>query len=252
MSLSYGIGSIYTRHVGYLDDDFVKARRLLERHRAPVERLEVGASRADAAAYAGMSEKFQSAPPSTDSLCVRFLGDCRLNGQPMQTAPGCYQVLTAEVAQRIQAEQLLVIENLETFRQLESYPWVVDAIGGGETQVMVLYRGDRDRSVGEMSDFIARRSEPTAVFFDFDPAGLGMAAKVPRMSHLLVPDRGWLEMGLEGARAVSLYAASVGQWQSFLDGCADERIASAWSLMKSRRAGMAQEGMRDAPIRQCY
>ena len=234
------IGVAYGRHIEYVEADFEKAEKLLLANGLPVVELQPGASRADAAVYPGLSEKAQSKAPASDAVCLKFMGDCRLDGRALYAPPGGYLVMTTRQALQIQVDELLVVENLETFRWIEDYRW----IDGGGKSVMVIYRGDRDNSVRDSMDVIAQRTEPTNAFFDFDPAGLGMAAGLPRLARLLLPEPEWLRAAAKGSRAMELYAKSSDQWEATLDGCSDESIGRAWALLKEMRAGVAQEGMR--------
>jgi len=142
----------------------------------------------------------------------------------------------------VAADRIMVVENLETFRDLERYRWI-NYLG---LRVLVIFRGDQGRSAGDSIQVLLRRSEPVWAFMDFDPAGLGLAASLPRLERVILPPSEWLRERARGARAVELFEASVAQWGGVLNAAAPPEIVKAWGLLASLRAGVAQESMRSA------
>lgn len=240
---NHGIGVGFARHIEYQERHFDKAVQLMQLHQVPVVPLGSQALRADAAAYAGISEKSQSAAPSAGEVAVTAVGECALAGWPIHPPVGGYVVLTVAQACAVRADRLLVVENRETFRQLETYAWL-DFQG---LRVLVLFRGDQRMSAAESMAVVRRRTEPVWAFFDFDPAGLGMAAGLPRLERLLLPPAEWIERRAKGARAVELYDNSLAQWSGMLAAAEHAGVRAAWQLMKRLGGGLAQEAMRDAP-----
>lgn len=237
----YGIGVTVGRRVEYGDIHFLRAESLLKTNDLPSERLPVGASRADAALYGGMSEKDFSAAPHSDSIAVKSLGRCRLDGREMFAPEGAYIVLTVHQALAVSCDRLMVVENLETFRRLEAYTW----LDRGDLAVLAIFRGDSELSGAEVRQVLSGRTEPLWAFTDFDPAGLGIATGLPsdRFQRLVLPGRSWLEAAANNPRGRQLFDRQVKQYQRVLDAAEHPEIASAWSLMKGLRSAVTQERM---------
>lgn len=237
----YGIGVTVGRRVEYGDIHFVRAERLLRTNDLPSARLPVGASRADAALYGGMSEKDFSAAPHSDSVAVKSLGRCRLDGRDMFTPDGAYVVLTVQQALTVSCDRLMVVENLETFRRLEAYTW----LDKGDLAVLAIFRGDSELPGAQVRQVLSERTEPLWAFTDFDPAGLGIATGLPteRFQSLILPSQAWLEAAANNPRGRQLFDRQVKQYQRLLDATEQPEIASAWTLMKRLRSAVTQERM---------
>lgn len=239
----FSLGRLVRRRVHYSEGDYIRAAQLLEANKVPVQALAPDASRSDAALHGGQSEKSGTRPPHANSVALRVLGECDLRGQPVW-APECgYLVCTVEDAAQIRGvDRLLVVENLETFRQIERYAWV----GFAPHNILVVFRGDRGLSAADSALLLRLRTEPVWAFFDFDPAGLGMASSLPRLERLVLPPADWLAARLDGDRQRELYDGSAGQWAGMLEQVSVPQITQAWALMRERRAGLTQEAMRGA------
>jgi hypothetical protein len=210
----------------------------------PVQALAPDASRADAALHGGQSEKSGTRGPHSDSVALRVIGECDLDGQRVWTPARGYVVFTIQDAARVRGvDVLLLVENLETFREIERYRW----IGFEGRRSLVVFRGDRSFSAGDSMALLLARTEPVWAFADFDPAGLGIASNVPRLERLVLPSADWVAARLDGDRQRELYDRSAGHWSAVLDRCQMPQITSAWAMMRARRAGLAQEAMRGAP-----
>jgi len=240
----YELGVKNRQTIHYKPHDHDKALKVLLNHDLPVERLESGAQRADAATFGGLSEKTGTRAPHEDSVALRAIGACTFNGQPFGGPPGAYLVMTVQEAQGIECDVLCVVENLETFRCLDDYGWV-DAKG---RRVLVVYRGDNRFSSADAVRLIMARKEPLWAMVDFDPAGLGIAATLPqqRLERLLWPEAEWLRASANSDQGRALFAQQVGQWSKVLDGVQSATITDAWGLLKTLGAGVTQERMRDA------
>jgi hypothetical protein len=242
MSEHFGVGQMVRSMVLYSEVDYAKAAQLLQTNKVPVQALAPDASRGDAALHGGQSEKSGTRGPHSDSVALKVLGECDLHGHRVWAPGGGYLVCTVADAARIAGvDRLLLVENLETFREIERYTW----IGAAGHNVLVMYRGDRALSVADSMQLLQARGEPVWAFFDFDPAGLGTASGIPRLERLVLPPPAWLAEHLDGDRQRELYARSAPQWSGVLEAATSLQISAAWSLMRQRRAGMAQEAMRD-------
>lgn len=234
----YSLGVAYGRHVEYQQRHFQQARELLELHGISPTRMPPDSSRADSAKFLGQSEKTQSRAPWSNAVAVKL--------PTAPTPPGAFAVLTVEQALVVPCDRLLVVENLETFRYLEDYQWLLPRLQRHRT--LALYRGDATTSRVDASEVLRRRPEPVLAFVDFDPAGLGIAAGMPRLESLLLPNEQWLRDTAGGPRALELFERSRAQYEASLDGAGHPAIQQAWALMKALRAGVAQEAMRDVRV----
>ena len=240
----FSIGVLVRNQVEYRAEHFEAAKNLLQLHDLPVLALGPGASRAEAAAFGGMSEKSLSAAPHADSVAVKFLGRCTLDERELFAPRGGYMVLTAEQAMRVSCECILLVENLETFRYLESYSWI-DPVG---LNVLVLYRGDKELPGKTAGEVVRARVEPIWGFFDFDPAGLALANAQPpgRLERLVLPSATWLRRASNTQRGRQLFDAQVLAYGAVLEKSEHPAVTGPWQLMKELGSAVTQERMLSA------
>ncbi|MDZ4074510.1 MAG: hypothetical protein U1E04_07150 [Hylemonella sp.] len=240
----FSLGRVAGSRVEYTDAHFAAAERLLLANQLPVRALGIGATRAQAAEYGGMSEKDFSVAPHANSVAVKGLGSCSFDGHGLNTPLGAYMILTVEQARRVTCERLMVVENLETFRNLQEYTWV-DRRG---LAVLAIYRGEKDLPNRDAAELMRSRSEPIWGFFDFDPAGLAMANTLPghRFERLLLPDYGWLEKSADTTRGRQLFDSQLRSYEKVLNAATNQEVVAAWGLMKRLRSAVTQERMNKA------
>jgi hypothetical protein len=237
----YSLGKPVGNRVEYTDVHLEAAERLLRAHDLPVTALSRQATRADASAYGGMSEKSFSVAPHANSVAVKCLGRCTLDGHELYTPDGAHVVLTTEAAGRVACQRLMVVENLETFRRLGAYSWIDRA----HYDVLALYRGDPELPNKDAAAVVQARPEPIWAFFDFDPAGLGLANSLPpeRLERVILPPAKWLEQAANTAQGRQLFDSHLGQYERTLDLATHPEVVAAWGLMKRLRSAVAQERM---------
>ncbi|SEI42495.1 hypothetical protein SAMN04244579_00380 [Azotobacter beijerinckii] len=83
--------------------------------------------------------------------------------------------------------KVVLIENLDSFDDWEDYPAPPELAGS-----LIVYRGHRGLARGARQ--LLERLPPATrviVFPDYDPAGLAIAAALPRIDELLLPKRCW-------------------------------------------------------------
>jgi len=243
----YSLGTAVGSQVEYRADHYEAAERLLRAHDLPVAFLGADATRADSAAFGGMSEKSLSVAPHSNSVAVKCLGRCTLDGHELYAPQGSYLVLTTEQALRVTCQRLLVVENLETFRALEAYAWI-DRRG---LDVLAIYSGDMGLPNKDAAEVVKGRTEPIWGFFDFDPAGLVMANSVPpvRLERVILPSQAWLRRASNTARGRQLFDSQLAAFGRSLDRAVHPEVIALWHLMKSLRSAVTQERMlsADAP-----
>lgn len=242
----FSLGVTVGKRVEYRGDHHEAAERLLRAHDLPVAAMGANATRADSAAYGGMSEKSHSVAPHAKSVAIKCLGRCMLDGHVLFAPEGSYIVLTPEQAQRVTCHRLMVVENLETFRSLEAYGWI-DRRG---LDVLAIYRGDMELPSKDAAEVIKRRTEPIWGFFDFDPAGLVMANSLStgKLERLVVPSHQWLRQAADTPRGRQLFDSQVASYGTSLDQAVQPEVIALWRLMKGLRSAVTQERMLRADV----
>ena len=237
----YSLGASVGSRVEYRSTHFKAAAHLLLANDLPVAAMGPHATRAESAAYGGMSEKSLSVGPHSKSVAVKCLGHCWLDGRELYAPEGAYIVLKPEQAQQVICQRLMVVENLETFRALESYAWI-DRHG---LDVLVIYRGDVELPNKDAAEVIKSRQEPIWGFFDFDPAGLVMANSLPvaRLERVVLPSQAWLQQAANTPRGRQLFDSQVASFGRVLDEAVHADIIALWRLMKRLRSAVTQERM---------
>ncbi len=237
----YSLGTVVGRLVEYRDEHHRSAAALLRTHDLPVNPMAPGASRAEAAVFGGMSEKALSAAPHAGSIGVKCIGLCTLDGVPLHSPEGTYLVVTPEVAGRIRCDRLMLVENLETFRQLERYGWI-DYLG---CSVLVIYRGDAALSTGEALQLLRVRREPVWAFVDFDPAGLVIAHSLPdgRLERIVLPEEVWLRQAANTSRGRQLFDEQEHGARPSLERATLPEVRRAWAVLAELRSAVTQERM---------
>lgn len=237
----YSLGTIVGRQVEYREEHLRTAEALLRTHDLPVSPMAPAATRADVAVFGGLSEKALSAAPHASSIGVKCVGSCTLDGVTLRTPESTYLVATPEVAGRIRCDRLMLVENLETFRQLERYGWI-DYRG---CSVLVIYRGDSALSTGEALELLRARPEPIWAFVDFDPAGLVIANALPaeRLERIVLPELAWLRGAAKTSRGRQLFDEQEAKARPGLERTAHPDVRSAWDELKTLRSAVTQERM---------
>jgi hypothetical protein len=212
-------------------------------HDLPIHPLGPYSTRADVAQFGGLSEKSYSTAPHANSVSVKVLGTCYLDGHLLYTPTGANLVLTTEQALQVTCQRVMLVENLESFRRVEEYTWI-DRL---DFNVLVVYRGDKQAPLGDAATVMANRSEPIWSFADFDPAGLAMANAMPldRFEETLLPSPDWLTAVANTARGRELFDTQEAQYSASLDASSIPAVRRAWALMKRLRSGVTQERMRN-------
>lgn len=234
----HGLGQRAGSRYLYGEIDADRARQLLINRGialvSPVQALR----RSDAANNNPGNEKSGTLSPHYDSVAIKTAhGQCLLEGVPV--ARTGYQVVTLGQANSVRADVLLVVENLESFRFLERNCW----IDFQDKDVLAVFRGDNVFRANGATKVIESRSEPVWAYFDFDPAGLGMAAHLLRLDRLLLPTEAILCAAARRSNQVHLFADQIAQWATTLDADGRELIKAPWRHMQRIRMGLAQEYM---------
>jgi hypothetical protein len=241
---TYGVGRAFGRSIHYGPEDWERAAKLLENRGIPITRGKGEMRRAETSEYAGISEKAFGSRPHSNSVAIRTAyGECVLDGVNVKAPCGGYGVVTIEDAMRVQCDRLLLIENLETFRYLELYGW----IDYNRANTLAVFRGDPIFSLADTAKVLAERVEPVDAFVDFDPAGLSIAASLPRFANLVLPDEGWLIAATRDAKRYDLYDDQIEVCGASLAKSTHYDVVRSFALLKELRQGYNQEWMEGAP-----
>lgn len=137
---------------------------------------------------------------------------------------------------------LLIIENYESFNQIQGYR-ISDT--SPYRNPLLVYRGDRYESrMDNVLRLINATSLPVIAFFDPDLAGMLNAARLPRFSGVLLPDSKILEAMLHAreTRRSDLFDKQMVAFGRGLSDLAETHpCAKAWALFKTARACLVQE-----------
>jgi len=87
---------------------------------------------------------------------------------------------------------------------------------------------------------------PVLAACDIDPAGLGIALALPRLTGLLAPSPEELDQHLrsgtaEGRGRSDLYAKQYAQWAQLLDASTHNEIGPLWDVIRRHGQGVVQE-----------
>ncbi|MFC4621232.1 hypothetical protein ACFO3A_03265 [Comamonas nitrativorans] len=245
LSEHHYLGTIVGREVFYRAEHWSLAQQLLSTSDLPVAALGKGnqrPTRADVAAFGGLSEKALSARPHDDSVAIQCLGGCSLDGQEMRSPPGAYLVVRQEQGLRIGCDRILLVENFETFRRLNEYSWLdLQAL-----RVLVVYRGDQRLPISQAAALINKRREPIWAMVDFDPAGLVIANALPtqRLEQVMLPQLDWLRANAVTHHGKYLYSQQTPQASQVLGKTTHRQISMLWELLQKLQSGITQEAMR--------
>lgn len=240
----FSLGLDVGRFIEYRSAHHGMALSLLQAHDLPVNTPSTRISRAESAKFGGLSEKSLSAAPHSGSIAIKCFGNCLIGSVSIVTPPYSYLVVTPEFGLDITCDRWMLVENLETFRNLERYKWI-DYLNKG---VVAIYRGDSSLSTGDATNLLRMRSEPIWAFVDFDPAGLSIANSLPltRLERLILPDWPLLRLLADTPRGRQLFDAQF----SYANGVGDKDIPpllrDAWKVMLELRSGVTQERMMHA------
>jgi hypothetical protein len=227
----------------YSEKDIQYAKSLLLAHGiTPDQLLNKASDRADAC-ITGVSEKAGTKSIRGDDVVLKPLTPgCLLGGTLLPVGLPGHLVMPHADAAAIDADGILVVENLETVNQIHRYRWIFDH-ECAKLRVFVLFRGDSVNKADAAIKVLEARNDPVWSFPDFDPAGLGFASKLPRLQGLVLP---WeeIEAITRKRQLTHLYDKNVGQWGNTLDALDRPDFKKAWALMKSLKLGLNQEALR--------
>lgn len=242
----FSLGRDVGRCIEYRTEHHSMALSLLQAHDLPVKKPSTTGLRADSAKFGGLSEKSLSVAPHAGSIAIKCFGGCYLDSTSLTTPPDSYLVVTPEFSRNITCDKWMMVENLETFRNLERYKW----INYRNEAVVAIYRGDSTLSTGDAIELLRMRSEPIWAFVDFDPAGLIIANSLPaaRLERLILPNWPLLRLLADTPRGRQLFDDQISYSKGVLDNVTQPLLKDAWKEMQELQSGVTQERMMHAAV----
>lgn len=233
---NYRLGRRARSGFTYTALDHASARNLLSTNNLPIVQGVLG-TRFESA-KSDNSEKMFSVAPHDDSIAIKVIGNCMLDGRPLWTPPGTYLVVRFADGLRIQCDAVMVVENFEPFRRLEEFAFMPVT-----ENALVVYRGDGLWTGDHASRLVSQRKEPKWAFFDFDPAGLAMALALENLQRLVLPPIDWLVANGKTSRGRQLFNDQLWQREKSLDNTTDPLVGKAWRAMSAMCGAVTQEKM---------
>lgn len=250
LSGAHSIGSLSGTKALYTSTDFLRAADLLrlngvDSSTAPDAWRAVG--RTDSASLRG-NEKWAGQVVSSGLVAVTCIHGQNLLVADAELAlpPHAHLVLPVEhVAETCRHSALIVVENFESFRRCSL--WHRRYLAHCGASPLFIYRGDKDGTRAKaVNELLAKTTLPVLAACDIDPAGLGIALTLPRLTRLVAPSAVELDQHLRSGAAVSrgrsdLYAKQYAQWAQMLDASTREEIRLLWDVIRRHGQGVVQE-----------
>ena len=250
LSGAHSIGSLSGTKSLYTSTDFLRTADLLRLNgidpsTAPGAWRAVG--RTDAASLRG-NEKWAGQAVSSGLVAVTCIDGQNLLvvGAELALPANAHLVLPVEdVAETCRHSALIVVENFESFRRCSS--WCRRYLAHGGVNPLFVYRGDKDGTrATAVNALLAKTTLPVLAACDVDPAGLGIALTLPRLTGLVAPSPEELDEHLrsgtaDGRGRSDLYAKQYAQWAQMLDASAHKEIRPLWDVIRRHGQGVVQE-----------
>lgn len=137
---------------------------------------------------------------------------------------------------------VLVVENYENFNRLHE---TIFDLPAPYSDPLVLYRGDPQESRADNVSRLLEHLECAVLAFpDADPAGLALAAALPRLAGVTLPTIETLDVQLADPKTArnDLFYDQFPVYRQALDSLPPEHsCTSAWRLLKKHKTGLTQE-----------
>jgi hypothetical protein len=199
-----------------------------------------GLARADALQL-GRNEKFTTGPVQCMRVAVKTLPCRRLRivGQDLWLPRGCHLDAPAElVASTSLHSGILFVENWENFERI--HECTLD-LADECYNPLVVWRGEKEGTRTDAALWLVRNLvEPVWAFVDYDPSGLLIAARLPRLRGVIAPPDDVLERDLaEGIR--DRYEDQLPGAAAALDACEHKEIRRLWEILRRHGRALPQE-----------
>lgn len=197
-------------------------------------------SRADATRL-GPDEKFTSAPVKRQRVAIKTLAErpLLLDGQEIKLPPACHLDANGpSIVERLGHKTILLVENWECFDGIELVDLDFSPAGPNP---LVIWRGDASSTRTDHALALTQALDcPVWAFVDYDPAGLLIAARLPRLAGVIAPRPERLAQDLEhGLR--DRFEEQLPMAAATLDEDPREYIQRLWRLLRIAGRALPQE-----------
>lgn len=189
----------------------------------------------------GPDEKFAATPVKRQRVAIKTLvgRPLSLDGREIFIPPACHlDVDGPTVAGRIAHETALLVENWEPFNRIHDITIDLSAAG---TNPLVIWRGDTSATRSDHAlALLASLCIPVWAFVDYDPAGLLIADRLPRLAGIITPDDVAFEQDL-AAGLVDRYSAQLPHASAALDAAQNACVRQLWGVLRRHGRALPQE-----------
>lgn len=197
-------------------------------------------SRADAARL-GPNEKFTSAAVKRRRVAIKALPDrpLLLDRQEVVLPPASHiDADGLSMIERLGHETILLVENWECFDRIDLVD--LDFAPAGPNP-LVIWRGDASSTRTDHAlALVQALDRPVWAFVDYDPAGLLIAARLPRLAGVIAPGPERLAQDLEHGLRYR-FEEQLPMAAATLDEDPRECIQRLWRLVRSAGLAIPQE-----------
>lgn len=199
-----------------------------------------GISRA-AALHLGPDEKFASTPVKRQRVAIKSLPGEPLciKGQALMLPPACHLDVDGPTAAGLLSHQTaLLVENWESFNRIHDTDLDLSPAGRNP---LVVWRGDpSDTRADHALVLLSSLNVPVWAFVDYDPAGLLIADRLPRLAGILAPESDRLERDLAHGLA-ERYRDQLPVAGAALDVSMHEPVRRLWAILRRHGRALPQE-----------
>ena len=189
----------------------------------------------------GPNEKFASAPVKRHRVAVKALPGrpVRLAGEALLLPPACHLDLDGPaVARLLVHDTALLVENWECFDRIHAIDLDLSPAGANP---LVIWRGDRSDTRADQALALLRALDvPVWAFVDYDPAGLLIADRLPRLAGILAPELERLERDLAQGLP-ERYREQIPIAAAALDASAHAAVQRLWGIIRRHGQALPQE-----------
>lgn len=189
----------------------------------------------------GPDEKFASRPVKRDRVAIKALAQrpVSMAGETLRLPPACHLDIDGPMgAVLLHHETALLVENWECFNHIDAID--LDLSPAGDDPI-VIWRGDgSDTRAGQALAVLRALDIPVWAFVDYDPAGLLIAERLPRLAGIITPDPERLEEDL-GRGLTDRYQAQLPMAAAALDASHQEPVRRLWSIVRRHGRALPQE-----------
>lgn len=190
----------------------------------------------------GHNEKLARDPVKRRRVAVKSLrleDPLCLGGEELWLPSRCHVEIDFLEVSVAAHDWIVVVENWECFNDIHV---AADRLRFPGRRPLVAWRGD---SSGTRADALLAWLElirqPVAAFVDYDPAGLAIAASLPRLGALVAPSAKDLRSMVLGKGLEARFLKQLPMYQSMLDDVSNPHLAPTWQIIRSVGKALPQE-----------